>query len=356
MAKQRKVACVRHDGRVECVTQPIPELKDGEVLVKVHASLISPGTEMNLVRTRRETPDKAGSDLNFGYSSAGEIVAIKGDPKDLKVGMAVAGMGGGACHGTFNVIPVNLVVPIPDGVSYEEATFASLAATSLQAVRRTEPALGEYGMVLGLGIVGNLAAQLYQLSGARVLGWESLRSRAAIGRKCGIADTIDFTKIDAAAASRAFAAPYGMDFALLAFGGNAEKAFMAVKQSMKVSADGHAMGRVVVVGGCRFPFDGGAWTGNLDVRCSSRTGAGYHDPDWEHGKDYPAAFVQFTSQRNARELLQLIAEKRLLVSPMITTALPLKEINSAADLLLNDPGRTMGVIIEMPHARSRGEK
>ncbi len=347
MVKQRKVACVKPDGRVESVTRPIPELKDGEVLVKVHASLISPGTEMNLVRTRRETPDKAGSEICFGYSSAGEIVAIKGDPKGLEIGMAVAGMGGGACHGSYNVIPVNLVVPIPAGVSYEEATFASLAATSLQAVRRTEPALGEYGMVLGLGIVGNLAAQLYQLSGARVLGWESLRNRAAIGRKCGIADTIDFTKVDAVAASRAFAAPYGMDFALLAFGGNAEKAFMAVKQAMKVSADGHAMGRVVVVGGCRFPFDGGAWSGNLDVRCSSRTGAGYHDPDWEHGKDYPAAFVQFTSRRNARELLQLIAEKKLKVKPLITHRLKLNAVGEAADMLLEHPDAALGIILEM---------
>ena len=347
MVKQRKTACIRHDGRVECVTQKMPELKEHEVLVKVHCSLISPGTEMNTVKTRRETPEAAGRDINFGYSSAGEIAAIKGDAKGLEVGMRVAGMGGGACHGSYNCIPVNLVAPIPDGVSYEEATFASLAATSLQAVRRTEPALGEYGMVLGLGIVGNLAAQLYQLSGARILGWESLRSRAAIARKCGIADTIDFTKVDPVAASRAFAAPYGMDFALLAFGGNAEKAFMAVKQSMKVSADGHAMGRVVVVGGCRFPFDGGAWSGNLDVRCSARTGAGYHDADWEHGKDYPAAFVQFTSQRNARELLQLIAEKKLKVKPLITHRFKLDAVGEAADMLLSHPDAALGVILEM---------
>lgn len=347
MKNQRRVARITHDGQVKCVTQPLPELKENEVLVKVHCSLISPGTEMSIARQRRQTPAKPGEDIGFGYSSAGEIVAIKGDAKDLKVGMRVAGMGGGACHGDCNCIPVNLVVPIPDGVSYEEATFASLAATSLQAVRRTEPQLGEYGMVLGLGIVGNIAAQLYRIAGARVLGWEAMRSRIAIARKCGIGEVVNFTKVDAVAAAKAFAAPYGMDFALMAFGGDAEKAFMSVKQSMKVSADGHAMGRVVVVGGCRFPFDGGAWSGNLDVRASSRTGAGYHDANWEYGKDYPAAFVQFTSQRNARELLRLIAEKRLKVLPLITHRVKLESVGEAAELLLNHPDKALGVILEM---------
>ena len=347
--KTRKAARITNDGKVVCVKQEIPELKDNEVLIKVHCTLISPGTEMNLVKTRREKPDPAGTEINFGYSSAGEIVAIKGDAHGLKVGMRVAGMGGGSCHASWNCVPVNLVVPIPDQVSYEEATFASLAATSLQAVRRTEPRLGEYGMVLGLGIVGNIAAQLYTVSGARVIGWESLKSRRAIAKKCGLRHLVDFTKVDAGEESKVFAAPYGMDFALLAFGGNADPGFESLKKAMKVSADGHMMGRVVVVGGCRFTFAGGARNGNLDVRCSARTGAGYHDPDWEYGKDYPPVFVQFTSQRNARELLQLIAEKRLKVEPLITHRMKIEEVGDAAELLVAHPDKELGVILEMNH-------
>ena len=292
MEKICKAAFITYNGQVECREVPIPELKDNEVLVKVHASLISPGTEMNTPRALRQKP---GEDKNFtmqfGYSSAGEIIAVKGDVKDLKVGMRVACMGGGAKHASYNCVPVNLVVPIPDSVSYEEATFASLAATSLQAVRRTEPQLGEYGIVLGLGIVGNLAAQLYQLSGARVLCWEAMRSRRSIARKSGLKNSIDFRKVDAVEKSKAFAAPYGVDFALMAFGGNADKAWENVLKSMKVSADGHQMGRIVAVGGCKFTVGGGAWSGNVDIRPSSRTGCGYHDPAWEYGKDYPDVFV-----------------------------------------------------------------
>ena len=342
-----KAAVITYDGQVQCREVEMPELKDNEVLVKVHCSLISPGTEMNGPRNLRAKPAEDKSYLGrFGYSSAGEIIEVKGDVKDLKVGMRVACMGGGAKHASYNAVPVNLVVPIPDNVTYEEATFASLAATSLQAVRRTEPQLGEYGIALGLGIVGNLAAQLYQLSGARVLCWEALRSRRAIARKCGLKNSIDFRKVDAVEESKKFAAPYGVDFALMAFGGNADKAWESVLKSMKVSADGHQMGRIVAVGGCKFTVGGGAWSGNVDIRPSSRTGCGYHDSAWEYGKDYPDVFVQFTSQRNARELIALIAEKKLKVTPLITHRLKIEDVGTGCDMLIDHPDKAVGVILE----------
>ncbi|OQA84921.1 MAG: Alcohol dehydrogenase [Lentisphaerae bacterium ADurb.Bin242] len=345
-------AVILPDGKLGTVVGDVPELKENEVLIRVSASLISPGTEMNLARKRRENPDPDAGEITFGYSNAGVIVQVKGDVKNLKVGMRVAAMGAGAAeHTNYAAVPVNLVVPIPDDVTFEQAAYLSLAATSLQAVRRTEPKLGEYGAVLGLGIVGNLAAQLYRLSGARVLGWETIASRTEIAHRCGIPHVTDFMKMDAVSLSREFASPYGLDFALFAFGGNGEKAFDEVKKCMKVSADGHAMGRIVLVGGCRVPVDGGAASGNLDILASSRTGAGYHDRAWEYGRDYPPAFVQFTTQRNARELIRLIAEKRLHVDPMTTHRIKLENVAEAGDLLIDHPDRALGVILEM----SRGD-
>ena len=347
---KRMVGAVYYDGRVGIVEEEMPELKDNQVLVEVHASLISPGTEMSLARNLRKKnspPDSAP--VKFGYSNAGIILETQGDVKGLKPGMRVACMGAGAAqHTNYAAVPVNLVVPIPDEVTFEQASYLSLAATSLQAVRRTEVKLGEYGAVLGQGIVGNLAAQLYQLSGARILGWETLALRSEIAAECGIR-TIDFVQNDPVEPTKAFAAPYGLDFALFAFGGDAEKAFMNIKKCMKVSADGHVMGNITLVGGCRVPVDGGAASGNLNIRVSSRTGAGYHDSAWEYGKDYPAAFVQFTTQRNARELIRLMAEKRLKVDPVTTHRLPLEKIGEAGDLLIEHPDQALGVILTMSH-------
>jgi threonine dehydrogenase-like Zn-dependent dehydrogenase len=328
----------------------LPELKSGEVRIKVHSSLISPGTEIAGVKNRREEPDPKAEPGVFGYANAGEIMETKGDCKELKVGMRVAAMGTGkAHHANFANVPVNLVVPIPESVTFEQATYACLTATSLQGVRRTEPQLGEYGAVLGAGIVGNLAAQFYQLSGARIIVWERMEKRISIARECGIKDFANFKTQDTVEATKVFATPYGLDFAMLAFGGNATATWESLKSCMKVSEDGHQMGRVILIGGCKVEIGGGAYSGNLDIRASSRTGAGYHDPAYEYGKDYPNGFVQFTTQRNLREIISLISEKRLIVDPMTTHEFPLEKVGDAVDLLINCPEKAMGVILQMSH-------
>ena len=351
MPKTRLVAYVDPAGRVGVKEEKIPQLAENEVLIKVHASLISPGTEMNILRMRRaqQQPGPEAEDTYFGYANAGEIIAVQGDVKGLEPGMRVAAMGGGAKHCSYACVPVNLVVPIPEELSYEPAAFACLGATALQGVRRTMPQLGDYGAVLGLGIVGNLACQLYELSGARVLGWEGLASRIEIAKACGINNTVNFIATDALAASKEFAAPYGLDFAMLAFGGEATGVMQEIMQAMKVSADGHAMGKIILIGGCKVEIGGGACSGNLDFLASSRTGPGYHDSDWEYGADYPNVFVQFTTQRNLREIVRLMHEKRLLVELMITHRMPLQEVGKAADMLLAQPDKAMGVILQMQH-------
>ena len=347
---KRLVGVRLFDGRLDVLEEEIPELREHQVLIEVHASLISPGTEMAPVRKLRAEPGKPDdAPAKFGYSCAGIIVETRGDCKDLRPGMRVAGMGAGyALHANYAAVPVNLVVPIPENVSFEQASSLSLAATALQAVRRTDVKLGEYGAVLGMGLVGNFAAQLGRISGGRVIGWETIPLRRRIAAQCGI-DTVDFVNADPVEATKNFAAPYGLDFAVFAFGGDAEKAFDNIKKCMKVSADGHIMGTATLVGGCRVPVGGGAATGNLDIRVSSRTGAGYHDGAWEFGRDYPEAFVQFTTLRNAAELVRLISEKRLLVEPLLTHRLPLEKFCDAGDLLVEHPEQALGVVMTMKH-------
>lgn len=346
---ERTAAIINGRGKVTTTTDQL-ELKPQHVLIRVHASLISPGTEMALVRRLRETPNPDFQETTFGYANAGEVVDIDGDGKGLRKGMRVAAMGAGAAqHATYTSVPVNLVVPLPDEVSYEQGAYACLAATAMQGVRRTSPELGEYGLVLGLGIVGNLAAQLYQLSGSRVLGWEALESRLETARQCGVRQTVSILAEDPVAVAQAFAAPYGIDFAMLAFGGEATAALHQVKRCLKVSADGHAMGRIILIGGCTVQLAGGVAMGNLDIRATSRTGPGYHDAAYEQGADYPNAFVPFTTQRNLREIVCMMAEKRLCVEPMTTHRLPLAEVGQAADLLVDSPDQAQGVLLQMSH-------
>ena len=345
---QRRLAVITPEGKLAVREQPIPALADGQVLVRVHASLISPGTEMAGVQARRDKPDPAAKDQPFGYANAGEVLAVRGPCRDLRSGMRVACMGSGAAlHADHAVVPANLVQALPEGVSYEQGCYACLGATALQSVRRADPRLGENGLVIGLGIVGNLAAQLATLAGARMVAWETIPFRIAIAQRCGLANAFDAKQCDAVAATKALTGAYGTEFAIFAFGGPAARAYESTAMCMCQSEDGHMMGRVVLVGGCELLLKGGAWNGNIDIRVSSRTGPGYHDPAYELGKDYPKVFVPFDTRRNVAEILRLIAERRLQVDAMTTHRMPLEECGAAADLLLASPDTALGVIFDM---------
>ena len=94
---KRAVGVVCHDGQIGIEEEEMPELQENQVLVEVHTSLISPGTEMALVRNLRKknnSPDSAP--IKFGYSNAGIILKTNGEVKGLKPGMRVACMGAGA--------------------------------------------------------------------------------------------------------------------------------------------------------------------------------------------------------------------------------------------------------------------
>ena len=181
-----------------------------------------------------------------------------------------------------------------------------------------------------------------------VMGWDLYAGRNRIARRCGLDAAVRIGADDERAAADAFTAGRGFDMAVMAFGGDGSDAMGKVKQVMKRSADGHQMGRVVLVGGLRTDCRWGAGMGNLDLLASARTGPGYHDEDWEHGRgSYPAAFVRWDTASNMALVLRLIAEGRLKVKPLTTQRFPLDRIDQAVDAHLNAPARTLGTVILM---------
>ncbi|MBN1351208.1 zinc-binding alcohol dehydrogenase [candidate division KSB1 bacterium] len=345
---KRKIAVINGKGEVLIKEESVPQLSHNQTLIEVHHSLVSAGTEILNIVARRKNPDASQADLSAGYSTAGIVKEVAGESNWLKPGMRVMAMGAnGAHHADYVCVPNNLIVPVPDALPFEEAVYACLAATAMQAIHRAELKLGEYGAVLGLGCIGNLAAQLAQLNGARVIGWDALPSRLEIARKCGINHTANYLESDAVQMSQIFSEPYGLEFALLAFGGNGTEAIRSLMSCMMQSADGHLIGRIISIGAIQFELQGGARMGNMDIRFSSRTGPGYHDPEYEYGADYPKGFVPFTTQRNLRELLRLMAEKRLLVTPLTTHFMPLEKYPEIIERVLDDPNQVLGVVLNM---------
>jgi len=343
----RRFAAIDGRGVISVEEEPVSSPEAGEILVDVYASLISPGTELGGVKRQRANPDSSRPGRAFGYSNAGVVLEVGEGVEAYAPGDPVACMGGGyALHATHGRIPQNLSVPMPEGISYEEASSNHLVATAMHAVRRAELQLGENVAIVGLGLVGQLSGQLARLSGAHVLGLDRFPMRLEIARNTGFDEVVNVAEADPVEIARTFTRGYDMDCAIMCFGGDGTEAFKQAVAMMKTSPDTHKMGRVVIVGGASISHTFAAGLGNLDVRSSARPGAGYHDEAWEYGKrEYPPVFMQWTTKRNLEESLRLIQEKRLLVEPLITHRYPLAQAPEACEVLIEHPEESLGVLL-----------
>ncbi|MEZ5277341.1 MAG: zinc-binding alcohol dehydrogenase [Opitutaceae bacterium] len=346
----RKVIAVHGDGQLRRIEKPMPELKPGSVLIRVGASLVSPGTELGggwrALRARQDKPDPEFLPKPIGYSNAGVVVAVGDGVSRFAPGDRVAAVGAGfAQHADFAVVPHHLVVPLPDALDFEQGAYAMLLATALQAVRRGKIELGHYAAVAGLGLVGQLTGRMAQLAGAYVIGWDMLPARLEAARDLGFDATLQVGGDDLVAKTRAFSGGSGLDLGFLALGGDAEKPFDALEASMKISPDTHPEGTIVVVGGAKFPYKGTLT--NLDIRRSSRTGPGYHDPDWEHGPDYPTVFMRWTTRTNLELCLRLVAEGRIDVKRLTSHRVPFESVEERTREITTEPDAILGMVFQM---------
>ena len=346
MPDKRKVAAVCGDGHIRLLEQDIPPLKAGAVLVEVHASLVSPGTELGgwqNLSARRNSPDSEVKPRPFGYSNAGIVMEAGQGVADFKSGDRVACVGGNyVMHADYAVVPQNLCVRLPETVTFIQGSYAMLMATSLHALRRGTPEFGESIAVVGLGIVGHLAARMYQLAGNFVIGWDTNPFRTALARKCGVDVTVTVGDEDEIEATKRFTNGYGLDAAVLAFGGDGNKAMESVMKCMKCSPDGHLMGRIVIVGSPQFEYNPA--TTNIDIRRAARTGPGYHDEAWEFGADYPPVFMRWTTRTNLELCMRLISEGRLNVDALTTHTIPLDRADEEISAILDVPDSILGVV------------
>lgn len=342
----RKVVAVSDTGGICLVEQEVPPLGPGMVLVEVRASLVSPGTELGGWRTLSEKRGKGGDRKNAkpsGYSNAGIVKQTGTGVQGLRPGDRVACIGYGyALHTNLAVVPQNLCVPLPRTVTYAQGSYGMLMATGLQALRRCNPVLGENVAVVGLGLVGQLTAQFHRLAGNFVIGWGRHDTRVRIAKRWGIDEAINVKKDDAVQRTLEFSRQRGIDAAVFAFAGPAGQSYEDVCRCLNKTPDDHLMGRIVVVGGSRIDL---AWIpGNFDVRIAARTGPGYHDEEWELGRDYPPVFVPWTTNSNLELCMRLLEEKRFNVDCLTTHMIPLDRVEEEIEHVLDTYEEALGVV------------
>lgn len=346
----RRAARISSHGNIDVAEVPLERPQAGEMLVQVACSLISPGTELNILRNR-PAEGYSGEEAwrVFGYQNAGVVVDANDCP-GFSDGDRVACLGGGyAPHSSWGIVPQNLAWKLPDAVSFEAGAFTNLLGTALWAVRRSQVQFGSYAAVVGLGIVGQLIAQIATLSGAHVIGIDRVSMRQEKALALGAESVAQFDPENIEEWKQKYTRGYGIDAGYIAFGGDASAVAENLALAMKTAPDTHGYGRIVIVGGAKVTANFPALFANIDVCSSSRTGPGYHDKAWERGADYPAAVVQWNTHRNVEECFHFIERKKLQVEPLITHRVELDEVPKACRQLVEHPDETLGVIVNYEH-------
>lgn len=345
-------------GELKVVDAPAPRLSDGALLVTTRVSLISSGTEKQLMDIAKASlagkamarPDlvrrvirnvqrdglrptmekvftKLDTPIPLGYSVAGEVLEVGRRVSGFAVGDRIACAGSGlANHAEINAVPKNLAVRIPDGVSDEDASFVTLGAIALQGVRQAAPTLGENVVVMGLGLIGLLTVQLLKANGCRVLGFDPNAERAKLAKELGA----DVAVSDAlATAVSGFTDGQGADAVILT-------ASTRSNEPVNVAAEiSRLKGRVVIVGLVGMNLDREAfYKRELDLRLSTSYGPGRHDPSYEiAGHDYPLPYVRWTEQRNMEAFLVLVADGRVTPVRLVTHRFAIGDAEQAYGLM-----------------------
>ncbi len=165
------------------------DLSPSEVAVKTVYSTISAGTERANFVGDKAVSVFSDAEVPFprtvGYSSAGEVVAIGSAVTKVKIGDRVAVYWGK--HVNYNVLPESNVVKIEnDSVSYEEAALALIATFPMAAVRKVRLEMGESMLVMGLGILGQIAVMEARAAGAYpIIACDPVAERRAEALKNG---------------------------------------------------------------------------------------------------------------------------------------------------------------------------
>lgn len=282
---------------------------------------------------------------NVGYSAAGEVVAVGEGIDDLAAGDLVACAGAGqANHADFISVKRNLVCRIPAGCAVSLAASTTVGTIAMQGVRRAAPQLGEKVCVLGLGLIGQITAQLLRAAGCDVVGLDLDPARVARAKSLGMAegasdpDTLKTLVRDSTGGR-------GADRTLITA---ATKSNAVVNLAMEVT---RAKGTVVIVGDIGLKVERDIfYRKEIDLLMSTSYGPGRYDAAYEiEGHDYPFGYVRWTLNRNMQSYLDLVARGRLDIQPLIDKVISVDEAPEAYRTLARAAGELpLGVLIRYP--------
>ncbi len=356
-------------GSSDTAEVPRPRCKAGHLLVQSTNSLISAGTERMLVdfgrssylEKARQQPEKVNMVLNkiktdgllttvdavkskldqpmpMGYSNVGVVLEFGTGVNGFVVGDRVVSNGP---HAEVVCVPKHMCAKVPDSVSDEDAAFTVVGAIALQGVRLAQPTIGECFVVIGLGLIGLMAAQILKANGCCVLGLDFDANKLELANSFGV-ETVNLgAGEDPIAAGEYFSKGRGVDGVVItASTKSSEPVHQAATMCRK-------RGRIVMVGVTGLELRrADFYEKELTFQVSSAYGPGRYDSFYEdQGNDYPIGFVRWTSQRNFEAVLDMLSQRQIIADNLKSGSFNIDEASKAYDLLLEDKN-VLGVFIQ----------
>jgi len=320
-------------GQLVIADVPIPELNEQGILAKTLYSALSTGTELMVL-------GQPHMDVFLGYSAVGVVEAVGNGAAHVQIGQRVACYGV-PTHGEYFLANSCHITPVPEGVDSQEAAFAGIATIGVQALRQADLRFGETVVIIGLGIIGQLMAQMALAAAYRVIALDHIAERCEMLerctnlRVCRSAEEVEEQLL-------ALTGGRGADAVMICTG---SKTHRLIDQAIKWIRD---RGRVVIVGDTNTEFDRDAlFAKEAQITISRAGGPGRYDSAYEEeGRDYPYGYVRWTMGRNLEEFIRLLDTGLLRIKPLITSIHALQDIGLGYTQAKENPRRSMGVLVQ----------
>lgn len=360
-------------GHMEIIEVPFPALNAGQILVRNHYSVISSGTEgktvsdarkgyiakarsrqkeveqvIKLAKTQglKETYNMVMNKLDapsaLGYSTSGEVIAVAGDVTNFSVGDKVACGGATASHADVVAIPQNLCVKLPENADMQQAAFTTIAAIAMQGIRQASVKIGENVVVIGLGLIGQIAISLLSAAGIKAIGVDLDEAKVQQAKQSGAvaAYTRNQAGIDNIIAD--LTNGHGTDAVIITAGTSSHDPVNFAGEIARPKA------KVVIVGAVPTGFERkNYYRKELELLMSCSYGPGRYDLNYEEkGIDYPIGHVRWTENRNMQAFANMLTQNKINISHLISHNFKLEDAKKAYDLIINKKESFTGITIQ----------
>jgi 2-desacetyl-2-hydroxyethyl bacteriochlorophyllide A dehydrogenase len=313
------------------------DLAPDELWIETEKTFISAGTELANYSGKEPKVFVPGSWCAYpwkpGYANVGIVKETGRNVSRAKVGQRVYTFG--SHESVFRVNQNNLIIEVPEAMDPVIAASSRMAGVAATAVILSETRRNGWVAVFGLGMVGNLAAQMFQILGYKVIGIEPNTSRRALANRCGLANTIGGTAEEIQEAIRDMTGGKMAHITVDAVGHSA-----VVMQALNATSN---FGQLILLGSPRETVQGNLTELLSEIHLRSITMHGGLEWCLPTYSDVPNIESLYSKQQM---VFDWILAGKLVLAPQISHRLKPEQIKEAYDGLLNQPETYTGVVLD----------